>query len=42
MQMLVKLLLSAMEGGSPGHEELLLNVIAACTNITFYSSQVGS
>ena len=38
--MLVKMLVSVREGGSAGQEELLLNVIAACTNLTFYSSKV--
>jgi hypothetical protein len=30
-----------MEGGSTTHEEMLLNVIAACTNVTFFSCQVS-
>ncbi len=34
------MLVSVREGGSAGQEELLLNVIAACTNLTFYSSKV--
>lgn len=38
--MLSSLLNSSLSGDSTSYEELLLNVIAACTNITYYSSQV--
>jgi hypothetical protein len=41
MQMLSSLLASSLLGAFPRHdEELLLNVVAACTNITYYASQV--
>jgi hypothetical protein len=43
MQMLSSLLSSSLQGAFPRHdEELLLNVVAACTNITYYASQVRS
>jgi len=38
--MLVKMLVSVREGTSASQEELLLNVIAASTNLTYYSSKV--
>jgi hypothetical protein len=40
-QILLTLLETAVTAAShQSNEELLLNVVAACTNITYYSSQV--